>query len=81
MVIDSSVWFDLFNTDSYRRNLTKEFFEIVESKNIPILEPRVFEIEFIALLSRKYRKEEAINIFNTIKDKILNYVRLDYDGL
>ncbi|RLI74569.1 hypothetical protein DRO97_05715 [Archaeoglobales archaeon] len=57
IVIDSSVWFDLFNIDSSRRSLAKEFFELVESKNIPILEPKVFEIEFISLLSRKYIKE------------------------
>jgi len=71
IVIDSSVWFDLFNIDGYRRGLAKEFFKIVESKNIPILEPRAFEIEFVALLSRRYGKNEAITIFNTVKDKIV----------
>ncbi|HIE44131.1 MAG TPA: PIN domain-containing protein [Candidatus Omnitrophica bacterium] len=71
IIVDSSVWFDLFNTDKYRRNLAKKLFELIESKDIPILEPRVFEIEFIALLSRKYIKEEVINIFNTVKDKIV----------
>ena len=44
IVVDSSVWLDLFNIDGYRRNLAKEFFKMIESKDIPILEPKVFEV-------------------------------------
>jgi predicted nucleic acid-binding protein len=71
IVVDSSVWFDLFALDGLRKNLAKNFLRLIEDKNMPVLEPRVFEIEFIALLSRRYGGDEALNIFTTVKNKIV----------
>ena len=70
IVVDSSVWFDLFNLDLSRNTLAKKFFEEVEHLDIPIVEPKVFEVEFVGLLSRRYGKNKAIKIYNTIREKI-----------
>jgi len=69
IIVDSSVWFDLFTLNSSRRDLARKFFKEVESLNLIILEPKVFEIEFVALLSRRYGKSRTISILNVIKEK------------
>ena len=60
IVIDTSVFVDLFfEFDPERTKKVERFFEAVERKAIPIMEPALFKVELASQLSRRMRKSEA----------------------
>ncbi|GAB6100855.1 type II toxin-antitoxin system VapC family toxin [Thermococcus atlanticus] len=77
IVIDTSVFIDLFFR--YRDERTRKaeaVFEVIEQKNIPILEPEIFKLELISQLVRRMEKSDAILTGEEVF-KRTNFVSLD----
>jgi len=71
IVLDTSVWFDLFNREEHRNSMARELFGMVAERNIPIVEPKVFEVELAGLITRRYGREKAAEAISIIKDKVI----------
>ncbi len=67
IVIDTSVWLDLFLEDSDRKKIAEEFMNAV---NVTIYEPEVFKIELAGTLSRKFGKDDVLSFINDVMSKI-----------
>ena len=67
IVIDTSVWLDLFLEDIKRRKLAEDLIKIAEGF---IYEPQVFKIELAGVLSRKFNKKDALSFIKEIEKKI-----------
>jgi len=53
IVIDTSVWIDLFIPKNEKRNrIAKRIFQIIEENEIEIYAPNLFVIEFISIMKR-----------------------------
>ncbi|MFP3909598.1 MAG: PIN domain-containing protein [Halobacteriota archaeon] len=70
IVIDTSVWFDLFSSGE-RKEMAEELLQILEEKRIPILEPFIFKIEFSALLARQYKRDYVLELVQSIVNKVI----------
>lgn len=70
IVLDTSVWFDLFSSGE-RKEKAERLVHVLEEKKTPILEPFIFKIEFSALLSRKYRRDYVLELVQSITDKVI----------
>lgn len=71
IIIDTSVWFDLFSSDSERKEKAEELLRFLEEKRVPILEPFIFKIEFSALLSRQFKKDYVLKLVESVMDKVI----------
>jgi len=70
IVIDTSVWLDLFLEDSYRRNLAENLIKLIEEKKLQIYEPEVFKIELAGVLARKFKREDVLNFIEELLLKV-----------
>ena len=82
IVVDTSVWVDLFiPKNKVRGDLAEKVFEVIEKRGIEIYAPKLFVVEFISMMKRLVGKVpnvfEKINlldevvIFETAKDVAL----------
>lgn len=69
IVIDTSVWLDLFLEDSDRKKITEEFMKAIE---VPIYEPEVFKIELAGTLSRRFGRDDVLSFI----DDVISEIRL-----
>ena len=67
IVIDTSVWLDLFLEDSDRKKIAEEFMKAIE---VTIYEPEVFKIELAGTLSRRFRKDDVLSFIDDIMSKV-----------
>jgi len=67
IVVDTSVWLDLFLEDSDRKKIAEEFIEVVE---VTIYEPEVFKIELAGTLSRRFKKDDVLSFIDEITSKV-----------
>lgn len=70
IVIDTSVWLDLFLEDSYRRNLAENLIKLIEEKKLQIYEPEVFKIELAGVLARRFKREYVLNFIEELLLKV-----------
>lgn len=70
IVIDTSVWLDLFLEDSYRRNLAENLIKLIEEKKLQIYEPEVFKIELAGVLARRFKREDVLNFIEELLLKV-----------
>jgi len=74
IVVDASLWFDLFNeSDRARLRLAEEFFSRVEG--LVIYEPALFKVEFAGLLVRYNPRE----IMEQLIEEVLTRINLCLD--
>jgi len=66
MVVDTSVWFDLFSENLSRREIAEKVLEV----ECTVYEPEVFKVELAGVLSRKFMKDEVLNFIDEITSKI-----------
>ena len=62
VVIDTSVWLDLFLEDKERKEKAEKLMDIVRD----IYEPGVFKIELAGTLARRFKKEDVLNFVNEV---------------
>ena len=67
IVIDTSVWLDLFLEDSDRKKIAEEFMKSIE---VTIYEPEVFKIELAGTLSRRFGKDDVLSFIDDVISKI-----------
>ncbi len=67
IVIDTSIWLDLFLEDLRRRKIAEEFMKAVE---VTIYEPEAFKIELAGTLSRKFKKDDVLSFIDDITSKV-----------
>ena len=67
IVIDTSVWLDLFLEDSDRKKIAEEFMKAIE---VPIYEPEVFKIELAGTLSRRFGRDDVLSFIDDVISKI-----------
>lgn len=70
IVIDTSVWLDLFLENQHRRSLAENLIRLVEEKELQIYEPEVFKVELAGVLARKFKKEDVLNFIEELLSKI-----------
>lgn len=70
IVIDTSVWLDLFLENQHRRSLAENLIKLVEEKELQIYEPEVFKVELAGVLARKFKKEDVLNFIEELLSKI-----------
>jgi len=64
IVVDTSVWVDLFIPKNRRRSdLAEKVFETIERMGVEICAPRLFVIEFISIMKRLVGNEIPMNVF------------------
>ena len=69
IVVDASLWFDLFNEgDKVRLRLAEEFFSRVEG--LVIYEPALFKVEFAGLLVRYNPREVVEQLIEEVMTRI-----------
>ncbi|MDK2464037.1 MAG: type II toxin-antitoxin system VapC family toxin, partial [Candidatus Korarchaeota archaeon] len=65
VVVDASVWLDLFNeADPARRELAESFFESV--RGMEPLEPALFKVELAGLLARRFSEETVESVVGSL---------------
>jgi predicted nucleic acid-binding protein len=67
IVIDTSVWLDLFLEDSDRKKIAGEFMKAIE---VTIYEPEVFEIELAGTLSRRFGRNDVLSFIDDVISKV-----------
>ncbi len=67
VVIDTSVWLDLFLENSDRETIAEELMNVVRTV---IYEPEVFKIELAGTLSRRFRKNDVLNFIDDVLTKV-----------
>jgi len=67
IVIDTSVWLDLFLEDSDRKKIAEEFMKAIE---VTIYEPEVFKIELAGTLSRRFGRDDVLSFIDDVISKI-----------
>ena len=67
IVIDTSVWLDLFLEDSDRKKIAEEFMKAIEAT---IYEPEVFKIELAGTLSRRFSKDDVLSFIDDVMSKV-----------
>jgi len=67
IVIDTSVWVDLFiPKDKARSSLAEKAFEVIEGRGIEIYEPKLFVVEFISIMKRLVGDKIPVDVFDKI---------------
>jgi len=66
VVIDTSVWLDLFLEDEERKEKAEGLIDVVRD----ICEPRVFKIELAGTLARRFKKEDILNFIDEVLTKV-----------
>ncbi|ADC64382.1 PilT protein domain protein [Ferroglobus placidus DSM 10642] len=67
IVVDTSVWVDLFiPKNKVRSDLAEKAFEVIEEKGIEIYAPKLFVIEFISMMKRLAGNMIPTNVFDKI---------------
>jgi predicted nucleic acid-binding protein len=75
IVIDTSVWLDLFLENPERKRLAEALINSIDEKGITIYEPEVFKVELAGVLSRKFKREEVLGFIedvSTVVDIVSN---------
>jgi len=67
IVIDTSVWLDLFLEDSDRKKIAGEFMKAIE---VTIYEPEVFKIELAGTLSRRFGRNDVLSFIDDVMSKV-----------
>lgn len=67
IVIDTSVWLDLFLDDEKRRKIATKLIGLLSDE---IFEPTVFKVEIAGVLSRKFKRKHVISFIDKISEKI-----------
>ena len=67
VVVDTSVWLDLFLEDSERKKVAEELMKAIETT---IYEPEVFKIELAGTLSRRFRKDDVLSFVDEVMAKV-----------
>ena len=67
IVIDTSVWLDLFLEDSDRKKIAGEFMKAIE---VTIYEPEVFKIELAGTLSRRFGRDDVLSFIDDVMSKV-----------
>ena len=67
IVIDTSVWLDLFLEDSDRKKIAGEFMKAIE---VTIYEPEVFKIELAGTLSRRFGRDDVLSFIDDVISKV-----------
>ncbi len=67
VVIDTSVWLDLFLEDEERKERAEELMKAVKTV---IYEPKVFKIELAGTLSRRFRRDDVLSFIDEILTKV-----------
>ncbi|RLG49207.1 MAG: PIN domain-containing protein [Thermoproteota archaeon] len=69
LVIDASVWFDLFNEhDKDRRRLAEQLFS--EAEKLHIYEPALFKVELAGLLARRHGQEVVRKLVKEVTERV-----------
>lgn len=66
IVIDTSVWLDLFLENSGRREAAEDVLSIETT----IYEPEVFKVELAGTLSRRFNKKEVLGFIDEVLTKV-----------
>ena len=66
VVIDTSVWLDLFLENEERKEKAEKLIGIARD----ICEPRVFKIELAGTLARRFKKEDVLNFIDEVLTKV-----------
>ncbi len=67
VVIDTSVWLDLFLEDEERKERAEELMKAVKTV---IYESKVFKIELAGTLSRRFKKDDVLNFIDEVLTKV-----------
>ena len=67
VVVDTSVWLDLFLEDSERKKVAEDLMKAIETT---IYEPEVFKIELAGTLSRRFRKDDVLSFVDEVMAKV-----------
>ncbi len=67
VIIDTSVWLDLFLEDEERKERAEELIKAVKTV---IYEPKVFRIELAGTLSRRFRRDDVLSFIDEILTKV-----------
>ncbi len=67
IVVDTSVWLNLFLDNENRRKMAVKVFELCDGD---IYEPEVFKVEMAGTLARRFRKEDVVTFLKEIMAKL-----------
>lgn len=56
IVIDTSVWLDLFIETPERKKLAENLVRTIDECGLMVYEPEVFKVELAGVLSRRFKK-------------------------
>jgi len=67
IVVDASIFIDqIFEYDLERTKIADSFFLLLEEKKIPTIEPDLFKIELTGQVSRRVRRDKALEVLEDI---------------
>ena len=66
IIIDTSVWLDLFIENSERKKLAENLMRIIDECSLIVYEPEVFKVELAGVLSRRFKKEDVLRFIEDI---------------
>lgn len=82
IVVDTSVFLDeLFKFDQKRHGKARILFQLIEEKDVLIVEPDIFRIELIGQLVRRMKKDEATVLYESIFERLEFIKTIDLGGV